>query len=89
MEQPITIIQLILSLLPLFGGMVGVYVKLSNLTAQQQIRIDHLESRAEAHSNRIAKLDTHVMTKLDELSDKIDDVRLHAFRCINFKTNVK
>jgi hypothetical protein len=85
MENAITITELIMSLMPIAGGIIGVYVKLTNLTAQQEIKIKNLEIRATAHSNRIKELDSEVMKKLNELTEKIDDVRLHAFKCVNYK----
>ena len=80
-------ISIIIGSLPMIGTIIGIYVKMNNVIIRQDMKIEHLESKINEIKVNAEKLNNILFKKLEEMDRKMDDVRLHAFSCINFKTN--
>lgn len=51
------------------------------------MKIEHLEEKITEMQVNSEKISNLLFRKLDEMDKKMEDVRMHAFSCINFKTN--
>jgi len=80
-------INIIIGSLPMIGTIIGIYVKMNNVIIRQDMKIEHLEAKINEIQVNAEKLNNILFKKLEEMDRKIDDVRMHAFSCINFKTN--
>lgn len=73
--------------IPLIGSIFGIYLKMNNVIIRQDMKIEHLEEKINEIQVSSEKMNNLLFKKLDEMDKKMEDVRLHAFSCINFKTN--
>jgi hypothetical protein len=80
-------INIIIGSLPMIGTIIGIYVKMNNVIIRQDMKIEHLEAKINEIQVNAEKLNNILFKKLEEMNRKMDDVRMHAFSCINFKTN--
>jgi hypothetical protein len=80
-------ISIIIGSLPMIGTIIGIYVKMNNVIIRQDMKIEHLEMKINEIQVNAEKLNNILFKKLEEMDRKMDDVRMHAFSCINFKTN--
>jgi hypothetical protein len=80
-------INIIIGSLPMIGTIVGIYIKMNNVIIRQDMKIEHLEMKINEIQVNAEKLNNILFKKLEEMDKKMDDVRMHAFSCINFKTN--
>lgn len=80
-------ISIIIGSLPMIGTIIGIYVKMNNVIIRQDMKIEHLEAKINEIQVNAEKLNNILFKKLEEMDKKMDDVRMHAFSCINFKTN--
>jgi hypothetical protein len=80
-------INIIIGSLPMIGSIIGIYVKMNNVIIRQDMKIEHLEAKINEIQVNAEKLNNILFKKLEEMDRKMDDVRMHAFSCINFKTN--
>jgi len=80
-------ISIIIGSLPMIGTIIGIYVKMNNVIIRQDMKIEHLEAKINEIQVNAEKLNNILFKKLEEMDRKMDDVRMHAFSCINFKTN--
>lgn len=80
-------ISIIIGSLPMIGTIVGIYIKMNNVIIRQDMKIEHLEIKINEIQVNAEKLNNILFKKLEEMDKKMDDVRMHAFSCINFKTN--
>lgn len=80
-------INIIIGSLPMIGSIIGIYVKMNNVIIRQDMKIEHLETKINEIQVNAEKLNNILFKKLEEMDRKMDDVRMHAFSCINFKTN--
>jgi hypothetical protein len=80
-------ISIIIGSLPMIGTIVGIYIKMNNVIIRQDMKIEHLEMKINEIQVNAEKLNNILFKKLEEMDKKMDDVRMHAFSCINFKTN--
>jgi hypothetical protein len=80
-------INIIIGSLPMIGTIIGIYVKMNNVIIRQDMKIEHLEAKINEIQVNAEKLNNILFKKLEEMDRKMDDVRMHAFSCINFKTN--
>lgn len=80
-------INIIIGSLPMIGTIIGIYVKMNNVIIRQDMKIEHLEAKINEIQINAEKLNNILFKKLEEMDRKMDDVRMHAFSCINFKTN--
>ena len=71
----------------MIGTIVGIYIKMNNVIIRQDMKIEHLEMKINEIQVNAEKLNNILFKKLEEMDKKMDDVRMHAFSCINFKTN--
>lgn len=80
-------ISIIIGSLPMIGTIIGIYIKMNNVIIRQDMKIEHLEMKINEIQVNAEKLNNILFKKLEEMDKKMDDVRMHAFSCINFKTN--
>jgi hypothetical protein len=80
-------ISIIIGSLPMIGTIIGIYIKMNNVIIRQDMKIEHLEAKINEIQVNAEKLNNILFKKLEEMDKKMDDVRMHAFSCINFKTN--
>jgi hypothetical protein len=80
-------ISIIIGSLPMIGTIIGIYVKMNNVIIRQDMKIEHLEMKINEIQVNAEKLNNILFKKLEEMDKKMDDVRMNAFSCINFKTN--
>ena len=80
-------ISIIIGSLPMIGTIIGIYVKMNNVIIRQDMKIEHLEAKINEIQVNAEKMNNILFKKLEEMDRKMDDVRMHAFSCINFKTN--
>lgn len=73
--------------IPLIGSIFGIYLKMNNVIIRQDMKIEHLEEKINEIQVSSEKMNNLLFKKLDEMDKKMEDVRMHAFSCINFKTN--
>jgi len=73
--------------IPLMGSIFGIYLKMNNVIIRQDMKIEHLEDKINEIQLSAEKMNNILFKKLEEMDKKMDDVRMHAFSCINFKTN--
>lgn len=73
--------------IPLIGSIFGIYLKMNNVIIRQDMKIEHLEEKINEIQVNSEKISNLLFKKLDEMDKKMEDVRIHAFGCINFKTN--
>lgn len=80
-------VNIFIGSIPLIGSIFGIYLKMNNVIIRQDMKIEHLEEKITEMQVNSEKISNLLFRKLDEMDKKMEDVRLHAFSCINFKTN--
>lgn len=80
-------VNIFIGSIPLIGSIFGIYLKMNNVIIRQDMKIEHLEQKIVEMQTNSEKISTLLFRKLDEMDKKMEDVRMHAFSCINFKTN--
>ncbi len=80
-------VNIFIGSIPLIGSIFGIYLKMNNVIIRQDMKIEHLEEKITEMQVNSEKISNLLFRKLDEMDKKMEDVRLHAFGCINFKTN--
>lgn len=80
-------VNIFIGSIPLIGSIFGIYLKMNNVIIRQDMKIEHLEEKITEMQVNSEKISNLLFRKLDEMDKKMEDVRMHAFSCINFKTN--
>ena len=80
-------VNIFIGSIPLIGSIFGIYLKMNNVIIRQDMKIEHLEEKITEMQVNSEKISNLLFKKLEEMDKKMEDVRLHAFSCINFKTN--
>lgn len=80
-------VNIFIGSIPLIGSIFGIYLKMNNVIIRQDMKIEHLEEKITEMQVNSEKISNLLFKKLEEMDKKMEDVRMHAFSCINFKTN--
>lgn len=77
--------SLLFAIAPVLVSIVGVWIKLNNVTSQQEVKIANLEREIKESKERVERLEERIDKKLDSIETKLDTFMMHFSKCQNFK----